>query len=165
MEQTKQTKRDWAALGLSWEAGAVARQYGDNATDRRTLNITAQIPKVVDIDLATAAGIDVLAWVNSANSPRVMAQDVARKRAEKSGPKATEEELRELVFTRLKGVRNVGGRVVERVVEKKIRTLPNGQPWEGDDEMEFRAEYAACLIDLGVDGKTAQEKAMAYTWW
>lgn len=153
--------RNWNDLGLAWEAGEVAKQFGDNATDRRTLNIKAQIPKVTDIDKATAAGIDVLAWVNSANSPRVMAQDVARKRAEKS-PKPTDEEMRELVFSRLKGVRNVGGRVVERVVVK--RALPNGSMYEGSDEMEFRAQYAAALIDLGVDGKVAQESALAYQW-
>ncbi len=160
--------RNWDELGIVWVADTVAEQVGDNATSRRELNVVAQLPRIVDIDKATAAGIDVLAWVNSANSMRVRAQSIARDVARKGGAKDAES-IREKVYAALRGVRSTSGGgtvVVEKIVEKIItkRMLPNGDMYEGDDENEFRQLAAAAMVDLGMDAADAIAKSNAIAW-
>ena len=139
--------RNWEAIGLSWLAEDVSKVFGENnASDKRVV-ATAQLPVVTDLDKLAAGGVDILAWLNASNSMRVRAQAIARK-----NPKADPEKMRELVFSALQGVRmGVAGRTVEIIK----RALPDGNFYTGTDENEYRSQYAAALVDKGVDSDVA----------
>lgn len=149
---------NWNDLGITWTSSDVQRQHGDNATDRVVIG-QAQIPVLSDVDKAVAGGLlgAIMKGVNG-TSWRVMAQDVCRKAIEKDR-KASPDAMREAVFNRLRSMRASSGPVV--IVK---RALPNGTMWEGDNEQEFRSEYAAALTDMGVDAAAAIEAAKAYKW-
>ena len=143
--------RDWEAVGLDWIAEPVSRVFGENnASDRRVV-ATAQLPVVRDLDLLAAAGVNVLAWLNAANSMRVRAQAIARDH------KGDIESLREKVWNALLGVRMAGS----RVVTKTVRKLSDGTTYEGDNQTEFVSLEMAALVDLGIDADTARTLAEA----
>jgi hypothetical protein len=146
--------RNWAEIGIEWEVEDVQKQFGDHATDRKVVG-QAQLPRIVDIDKAAKAGIDILGWVNSSNSMRVRAQAIGRAAAGKIEAEA----LREQVFAALLGNR---ASVSTRTVTVTKRTLPAGV-YEGNDENEFRSLYAAQLVDQGVDTDVALNIARTVT--
>lgn len=148
--------RDWAALGIEWETESVSKQFGDHATDRKVVG-NAQLPRIIDLDKARAAGISILAWINSSNSMRVRAQAIARATKDR-----TPEVLREAVFAALLSsrARAAAGVRVETIIK---RPMPDGTMYDGDDEVEFRQLYAAALIDQGVEASVALSIANSIT--
>lgn len=152
--------RNWAEIGLDWAAEEVMKQFGENnQSDKRIVGV-AQLPIVTDIDKLGASGVDVLAWLNSSNSLRVRAQALGRSsKLPKNAADEKVEQLREKVYSAMLGVRMSGGRVVERIVTVVEKRLPDGTIYKGESEEEFRAAFAAALIDLGVESAKALEMA------
>lgn len=150
--------RIWADVGIDWATDEVGEQAGPNKSDWRKIG-DAQLPVIVDLDKAKAAGIDILALLNASNSPRVRAQAMERDAlAEKPVPDV--ETRRERIFNWLKGVRNGTARTVTVVK----RPLPDGTFYEGNDETEFRQLYAAGLVDVGVPEQNALAVAKSLPW-
>jgi hypothetical protein len=149
-----QTTRDWAALGIVWLALEVARQgSGNNRSDRRVIGV-AQIPQVTDVDKAIAAGLGaaIMAGVNG-TSWRVTAQDVGRSYLENvPRTERSDEDLRERVFARLKGMRNAALGGTRTVL---VYILPNGQEWRGTEGDDYEMAHAAALVEGGVDEDVA----------
>ena len=144
--------RNWASLGIVWFAEAVNEVFGENnQSDKRKVAI-AQLPQIADLDKATKAGINILAWLNASNSIRVRAQAIARA----SMGELSIEALRERVFASLLGQRAVSG---TRTVTVVHHTLPDGTLYDGNDEMDFRQLFALALVEMGVPGDIATEKA------
>lgn len=148
---------DWNALGIEWSEEEVAKQAGDNRSDRVTFNKKAQIPIPKDLEKIRKWLTDeqILSQLNG-QGWRVPAQDVNRRMLERG---ETADAIRLAVYNRLRGTRNAGIRV-----EKVIRTLPNGVKWEGTDEASFRGLVAATYIDLGIPADTAKDLAAKYAW-
>lgn len=147
--------RNWDETGLAWEVSKVARQAGDHRSDRLTINGDAQIATIGDFDTAIEhfGRETVLGWINSSNSIRVMSQEISRNGLQ-TGLNA--EAIREKIYMRLKGMRNSPAQRTV-VIEKKVYNLPNGQKYTGTDLTEYQQQYAAAMVDLGVD----PEKALA----
>lgn len=144
--------RDWSALGIVWVASEVSRQHGPNKTDRKTIGI-GQVPQVENLDLAIEAdlGQAIMAGVNG-TSWRVTAQDVSRSYIEGTDKsKRDDEELRERIFTRLKGMRNAAIAVRETLVAP----LPDGTSWSGTDAGDYESKYLEALVQGGVPEEVA----------
>lgn len=151
---------NWESAGIVWETSDVSRQHGPNKSDRAVIG-TAEIPKVVDMAKAIDAGLGdaMLAGING-TSWRVTAQDVSRRYIEATPKdKRNKDDLRKLVYDRLRGIRArvVGGRV--EYVEVVKRPLPDGTMYDGTDEVEFRQLYLAALVDGGVQPDVARTLA------
>jgi len=150
------TTEQWAAIGINWIAEPVSEVFGENnQSDKREVAI-AQLPQIIDIDKAAKGGINILNWLNASNSMRVRAQAIAR-----SHQTLKPDAMREMVFAALLGQRAAGG---SRTTVITIRNLPDGKVYDGNDEIEFRQLFMAALIDMGVDGAMAREKAASYIW-
>ena len=156
---------NWDEMGIVWEASEVSRQVGENRAQTLTLG-NAQIPRLTSLAKAIAAGLETaaLAGVNG-TSWRVTAQDVARRYLEsckEQNRKPNEEYLRDLVYSRLRGLRTtIAGTVVKRIV---VRNLPGGGSYEGDDENDYRQQYAAALVDMGIAADSALAIAISVKW-
>lgn len=149
---TKSDTELYAEMGLRFDAEEVSKQRGDNASDKVVIGI-GQIAIVTDLVLFEAAMPGVVLGSLNGTSVRVMSQDVSRRAIEKGikGAKA----IQALVINRLRGVRNNGGGV--KIVEKKVFSNPlaDGTQYTGADETEYRALYAASLVDAGVPAEAA----------
>ena len=141
-----------AGMGIRFDAEEVSKQRGDNASDKVVIGI-GQIAIVTDLALFEAAMPGVVLGSLNGTSVRVLSQDVSRRSIEK-GVKGADA-IQAAVLNRLRGVRNNGGGV--RIVEKKIfsNPLPDGTQYAGADETEYRALYAAALVDAGVPAEAA----------
>lgn len=154
--------RNWGELGIVWIPGTVSRRRGKNDSDKIEIGV-GPIPQLSDVDLAIKADLadSIMAGVNG-TSWRVTAQDVIRAYVESNRdsikarqgnlPDATDvEELRERIFSRLKGMRS-GGSNTRTVF---VAPLPNGERWTGTDVTEYEQLYFAALMDAGMDADTA----------
>lgn len=147
--------RDWETLGVKWNEETVAKQNGSHATDRTTIQGTALIPVVEDVDKFRAEfGDDCIRGIFNGTSIRVMAQDVNRRLlAAKKSP----EEIKEAIYNRLKGVRNAavaGTRTV--TVTVTVRDLPDGTTYAGTEYVEYQQLYLAALVEAGTPLAVAQ---------
>lgn len=136
--------RNWNEIGLGWSVEPVARRAGANDSDKKVIG-NAQIPFVTDLDkVRKHFGDGPITGSLNGTSWRVMAQDVGRRLLEKGTKDA--ETIREAVYNRLCGIRNtaIAG---TKTVTVKVYTLPNGETYSGTDVTEYRAAYAAALID------------------
>jgi hypothetical protein len=141
---------NYADFGISFTSEPVAQRAGPNATDRKVIG-NGQIAVVTDLNkFVEHFGADVVLGILDGTSIRVMSQDVSR-RGLTATPKASDDQIREAIYNRLKGVRNRGGGTREVV----IHVLPNGEKYTGSDLAEFQSLYAAALVDAGVDADTA----------
>lgn len=158
--------RNWNDLGITWSGEKVSRQMGEHRSDRVAFRHEAQIPVPADLTkiVAWAGNEKVCAWMN-AQGWRVPAQDVNRGYLEAcaNGTTYDVEQLRELVFNRLSGVRNspTGG---TRTITVTKRPLADGTFYEGNVEVEYRQLYMAGLVDKGVPAPTAKIIAEGLAW-
>lgn len=136
------TARNWETLGIEWSEEPVQKQHGDHATDRSVIG-QAQIPVLKDL-AAFRANVpeadNILLGIWDGTSARVQAQDVSRRMLAKG---ATTEVLRDAIWNRLLGIR-------QRVAVVKTHPLPGNTRYEGDNLVEYRQQYAAALVDQGV---------------
>lgn len=147
--------RDWSAIGIVWESDDVSEVFGENNQSDKRVVATAQLPRIIDLDKAAKAGVNILAWLNASNSMRVRAQAIARA----TEGKLDVEALRERVFAALLGQRATAtGRTVVK------RNLPDGTIYEGDSEVDFRQLFALALVEMGVPSDVATEKARGASW-
>ena len=153
------TNTEWAAKGIEWEMGPVAKQGASNGSDKRVLG-ECPIPRLVDLDKAIESGLSgaILKGVNT-TSWRVMAQDVGRRALEKDR-KADVEVMKRDTFARLQSI-TVSAAV--KVVTITKHALPGGTYYEGSDEAEYQSLVAAGLVDMGIDADKAIEAAKAFT--
>lgn len=138
----------WEDWGLTISIETVSEQAGDHATDKVIVSDRALIPVLVDVDKFRAKFGDaaLLKCING-TSLRVVAQRVNRTHA-KSATAVVENAL----VASIMSVRAAG--VVRTIVVTKY-ALPDGSVYEGAEEEEYQAAYAAALIDSGVDGTLA----------
>jgi hypothetical protein len=143
-----------AGMGLRFDAEEVSKQRGDNASDKTVIGI-GQIAIVTDLALFEAAMPGVVLGSLNGTSVRVMSQDVSRRSIEK-GVKGADA-IQAAVLNRLRGVRNNGGGTKIVTVTKIVHSnpLPDGSQYAGTDETEYRALYAAALVDAGVPTEAA----------
>lgn len=162
------TDADWAShTGMVWEANQTnKRTDGPNNSDMRATINMAQIPAPSDFDKMVehfGKGI-VLGWIRGSNSLRVAAQAVAREVEHK----ISVQEMRLRVYERIMGIRSARATVVtvEKIVERivKVRTLPDGSVFDGDDEMEYRQAIVATLTEMGLEFAVAKVAAEKATW-
>ena len=158
------TKRDWTALGIEWSIESVARQAGENASDKTfyphkgpLLIVSAEnLPKFIAADAQHAPAITSHL---DGQSFRVAGQRVLRAFFEKGGRLDTPDQLEALkeraYASVVLGARAVSVSVVEKIVERRVVMLPGGGQYEGSDLLEFRQLYAAELVDHGVNGTIA----------
>ena len=144
---------DYAEMGIRFVSEDVRKQHGDHASDRSIVG-KGQIAVVEDTDKFRAHfGDGVLLGILDGTSVRVMSQDVSRRTLAKNSS-AKPEDIQAAIYNRLKGVRNAGT-PSERIVEKKVYTLPNGETYSGSDLVEFQQLYISALMDAGVDSDVA----------
>lgn len=149
------TARNWETLGIEWSEEPVQKQHGDHATDRSIIG-QAQIPVLKNLsafreNVPNADAILLGIW--DGTSARVQAQDVSRRMLAKG---AKTDDLREAIWNRLLGIR-------QRVAAPKTHPLPGGTRYEGDNLVEYRQQYAAALVDQGVQGDLATTIASTIT--
>lgn len=148
--------RNWDELGIRWSEETVTR-------DKDTV-AGAQIAVVVDhlkFDAALrTAGSSMVNVLNASSSPRVLSQHQKRYGA---GKDKRGEELREIVWAALCGARAPATQiVVERIVEKRIVTLPNGKTWDGmGGRVGYVSQGMAALVEMGVPAGAAKAAASA----
>jgi len=143
---------NWDDMGLTWSVESVSRQHGPNASDRREIG-KAYIPIIVDLKKFVAAfGEEIILAVANGTSIRVHAQDVNRTAIEKGLG-------REYVETRMvnwfRGQRTRSMGTVTVVKEVKVYALPNGTTYTGNDLDEYRQQWVAAMVDMGVDADKA----------
>jgi hypothetical protein len=130
--------------GYTWESEAVSKRFGPNDSDKRIINDAAQILVINDLDkFRVEFGDSFLIAMADGTSVRVMCQRVGR--TFKSGEVAANQAA---VINAIKGVRTRGATIPKR-------PLADGTFYHGTNETEYRAKYAASLVDAGVDGSLA----------
>lgn len=137
-------------LGIRFDLEEVAKQSGDNRSDKVTFNRKAPIVIVTDVTkFREAFGDETILAVFDGTSIRVKSQAIARRMLAKGADEAA---IREANVNMLRGVRNAtrGGTTV---VTKYA--LPNGETYSGTDANEYQQLFAAALVDAGVDATTA----------
>jgi hypothetical protein len=143
-------------LGIRFDLEEVAKQSGDNRSDKVTFARKAPIVIVTDVTkFRESFGDETILAVFDGTSIRVKSQAIARRMLAKG---ANDEAIREANVNMLRGVRNAtrGGTTV---VTKYA--LPNGQTYSGTNETEYQAEYLAALVDAGVPAEIARTIAVA----
>ncbi len=158
--------RNWAEIGITWEQGTVQKRDGKNSTDLVAYSTPAELPTVAneeDFDkfVKHFGKGRVLGMFTASNSLRVGAQAICRGLLEENAKPGTEN-MREQVYAWMMGTRTRSQ--IVRTVTVTIRYLPDGTAWEGTDETTFRQDFAAALIDNGVDPEKALEKARNAKW-
>lgn len=148
------TENDYAEMGIRFDTEEVSKQRGDHASDRVVIG-SAQICVVNDLDkFRTAFSDATILGILDGTSIRVLSQDVSRRNLDKGVKDAAV--LQTAIINRLRGVRNASGGGTRTVTITKVLTrLPEGQLYEGTDEAEFQAAYAAQLVDAGVPTEAA----------
>lgn len=150
------TTIDWAEYGIELAVEAVSEQHGPNGSDRVVVSSNALIPVVRDVQKFIAAfGPETLLKFVNGTSLRVRAQAVARQMAGERDTGKREQAL----LNSIKSIRNSG----TRTVTVKVYALPNGQEYKGSDLIEYQQEYAAALVDAGVDPAIALSVARTVT--
>lgn len=148
---------NYADLGIEFVADDVAKQNGDNRSDKVTFNRKARIAVVTDLGKFTEAfGEATVLGILDGTSVRVMAQDVNRRLLAK-GEK--DDAIEAAIINRLRGVRNAS-RGGTKTVEVKVYTLPNGGTFTGTVEIEYQQAYLAALTEAGVPFDVAQGIAL-----
>lgn len=137
---------------IRWESEAVATVYGDNQSDKRTVNAAAQIAVMQDVQKFEVAFPGYILQSSDGTSLRVACQRIGRKFNGKDV-----EGNRKAVIAHLQGVRASRTQIVRRA-------LPDGTFYTGTDEVEFRQTYAAALVDAGVDSSIALGISKALPW-
>lgn len=141
----------WNERGISWSLEPVAKRMGSNDSDKRVIG-ECPIAVVTDLDkFRKAYGDACVLGIMDGTSLRVICQDIGRKGIE---AKASVETMKERIDARLRGIRN-SPIATTKVVEVKVYALPNGKVYSGTDLGEYRREYAAALVDAGIDGTVA----------
>lgn len=143
---------DYASMGIRWESEDVAIVYGENQSDKRIVNTVAQIAVMTDVALFDATFPGYILASSNGTSLRVMCQRVGRKFDGKDI-----EANRKAVLDAIRGTRAKSGTTVRR-------PLPDGTFYTGSDEVEFRRQYAALLVDLGTPGTLALTIADKLPW-
>jgi hypothetical protein len=145
-----ETTKTYADMGIEFLTEPVSKQSGSNKSDRHIWRNDAQILRVVDLEkFSTEFGANAaLAGLNG-TSFRVLSQDVNRRHA------AAEKHdvIQTAILNRLRGLRNAAvtvTRVVEKIVEKRIYTLPDGSTFDGTDEVEYQQAWVAALTNSGM---------------
>lgn len=142
---------NYADFGITFTAEPVAKRAGPNATDRKVIG-NGQIAVVTDLTkFVEHFGAPVVLGIMDGTSVRVMSQDVSRRGLEAT-PKHTPEQIQDAIYNRLKGVRNRGAATTKEII---VHILPDGTKYTGDNLVEFQQQYAAALVDAGVDSDTA----------
>lgn len=146
-------ERNWAELGIAWSEEVVRKNDGGTKVE---LNGKAQIPLMADVDLVIAHfGKDYIPGMADSTSWRVEAQDVNRTRFKK-GWHGTAEEMRELVYQRLRGIRAASSPQVKTITETKTEyALPDGTTYAGDSLVEYQQAFVAAMHDCGVANEIA----------
>jgi hypothetical protein len=137
-------------LGIRFDLEEVAKQSGDNRSDKVTFARKAPIVIVTDVTkFREAFGDETILAVFDGTSIRVKSQAIARRMLAKG---ATDEAIREANVNMLRGVRNAtrGGGTVTKYA------LPNGEFYAGTDVTEFQQLYLAALVDAGVPADVAR---------
>lgn len=148
--------RNWAELGITWSEENVSR--GKETVPGAQIAVVADYQK---FDAALkAAGSSMLNVLNASSSPRVLSQNIKRYGA---GKDKRGEELKEIVWAALCGSRAPSTPVVvEKIVMKRVFTLPNGKTWDGHGgRVAYISMGAAALIDMGVPKAAAMAAATA----
>lgn len=144
---------DYEALGIRWESEEVAQVYGENQSDKRTVNSAAQIAVMTDVEKFDKAFPGYILAMSDGTSLRVSCQRIGRKFDGKDIPAN-----RQAVLEHLKGIRRKGSPAQVK------RPLPNGKFFLGTEETAYRAEYTAALVDAGVESGLALQIAKALPW-
>lgn len=137
-------------LGIRFDLEEVAKQSGENRSDKVTFHRKAPIVVVTDVTkFRDAFGDETVLAIFDGTSVRVKSQAIARRMLAKG---ATDDEIRAANVNMLRGTRNASrGSTV--VVTKYV--LPNGASYSGTDETEFQQLYLAALVDQGVPAEIA----------
>lgn len=139
-----------ADLGIEFVSEEVAKQNGDNRSDKVTFHRSARIAVVRDLPKFTAAfGDECVLGILDGTSIRVMSQDVNRRMLAKG---ATDSEIEAAIINRLRGVRNASRGGTTTIVKY---ALPNGEFYTGTDEVEFQQLYTEALVAQGVPAAVA----------
>ena len=136
---------DTVEHGYTWETEAVSMVFGENnQSDKRIVNDAAQILVITDLDkFRSEFGDAFILAMADGTSVRVMCQRIGRKF------KKGQADLNQVaVINAIKGVRT-------RSATSVRRPLADGTFYLGTDETEYRAKYAASLVDSGVDASLA----------
>jgi hypothetical protein len=140
---------NWESRGIVWLTEDVSERAGPNGTDTRVLG-KAQIPQVTNLSaFVQEYGEGAVLGSLDGTSIRVMAQDVNRRGIVK---RLSAEEIRTRIDGRLRGIRPRG---VPETKEVLVYALPNGDVFTGTDEIEYQQEYAAALVEMGVEAEMA----------
>lgn len=138
-------------LGIRFDLEEVAKQSGDNRSDKVTFHRKAPIVIVENVEKFRAAfGDDTILAIFDGTSIRVKSQAIARRMLTKG---ATNEEIEAANVNMLRGVRNATRGGTTTVTKY---ALPNGQFYTGTNETEFQAAYLAALVDAGVPADVAR---------
>lgn len=147
---------DYDAMGIRWETEPVSRTFGENQSDKRIVNPSAQILVIEDIDKFRATfGDDFLLATANGTSPRVICQRIGRHDRFHNGRDI--EGNRAAVLNAVRGTRNTLKAVTRH-------PLPDGTFYHGTDETEYRQLYMAGLVDAGVPTGIAQNLAKVMAW-
>lgn len=146
------TDNGCAEYGFRWESEPVQTQAGPNGSDRKPVNLAAQIAVIVDVATFEATFPGYILAMADGTSLRVSCQRIGRKFDGRDIPGN-----RRAVVEHLTGLRAKATRTVKR-------GLPNGTFYTGTDETEYRQQYAAALVDAGVDGEIAIGIARNVAW-
>lgn len=137
-------------LGIRFDLEEVAKQNGDNRSDKVTFNRKAPIVIVTDVTkFRESFGDETILAVFDGTSIRVKSQAIARRMLAKG---ATDESIREANVNMLRGVRNAtrGGTTVVKYA------LPDNTFFTGTDEAAYQAAYLAALLTIeGMDEQVA----------
>ena len=139
--------------GIRWETEKVSERHGPNDSDKAICNSHAQIAVMTDVALFHASFPTYILVMSDGTSMRVSCQRVARKFTGKDIPGN-----RRGVIDHILGIRAKGHSPQPR------HGLPDGTWYGGTDQNTYIAEYAAQLIDSGVDGGIALNIAKRLPW-
>ena len=113
-----------------------------------------------------AVGHDTLAAIANGTSIRVKCQDLGRSGIRR---KLSLDDMARRCLNWLSGVRNTGVRTrvetvtVTETVTVKVRMLPDGTPYTGNDLTEYRQLFIAASVDMGVPVERAADNASRLT--
>ncbi|CAB4165201.1 hypothetical protein UFOVP1537_9 [uncultured Caudovirales phage] len=151
--------QQWEDRGVSFVTETVNKVYGENnQSDKREVG-TATIPMIIDLDKFRATyGDAYILDMSNGTSLRVKAQSYWRNAKNRS------EEVFEIwldaTFRNARAPRAGGS----TTVTVKVYGLPNGETYTGTNEVEYRSEYMAALVDAGTPEAVARTIALAMPW-
>lgn len=149
--------------GFTWVSEPVSKVISKNHSDKRIIG-DAEILVMTDVEkFSEHFGAGVILGIANGTSIRVQAQDVCRRAMDGASVKPSVDQLREAVYNRVRGVKNSGmGRTVtiEKIIKQYI--LPSGQPWSGDNEVEYQQAVVEAFVELGLHVPSAIAAAANY---